>query len=167
MSGETRPAKRAEKDVRSIDSIIAALYAGICGPGDQPRDWDRWRRLFVPGALLIPVEHGPNGEITINRFTVDEFIAWAVPQFAQLQGFYEREIARHTDTYSHIVQVFSTYESRHARNEKQPFRRGINSIQLLNDGHRWWIVTVFWHDESSDHPIPKEYLTGGSATAGP
>src|SRR5262249_15850160 len=41
------------EDVRSIESIVAAIYDVISGPpGD--RDWDRMRSLFHPGARLIP-----------------------------------------------------------------------------------------------------------------
>ncbi|MEY2527575.1 MAG: hypothetical protein QOE73_2346, partial [Verrucomicrobiota bacterium] len=34
----------------------------------------------------------------------------------------------------------------------------INSIQLFNDGSRWWIVSIYWQQESGAAPIPKEYL---------
>ena len=36
--------------------------------------------------------------------------------------------------------------------------RGINSIQLMNDGERWWIINIFWMQESEEHPIPEAYL---------
>jgi hypothetical protein len=39
--------------------------------------------------------------------------------------------------------------------------RGINSIQLMNDGSRWWIVSVFWDAERPDNPLPAEYLRPG------
>jgi len=29
----------------------------------------------------------------------------------------------------------------------------------MNDGKRWWIVTVFWQGESPDSPLPDKYLT--------
>jgi hypothetical protein len=35
---------------------------------------------------------------------------------------------------------------------------GINSFQLMNDSHRWWVVTMLWQGEASDNPIPQEYL---------
>ena len=35
--------------------------------------------------------------------------------------------------------------------------RGINSIQLIFDGRRWWIVTIYWEHESPEHPIPAKY----------
>ena len=36
--------------------------------------------------------------------------------------------------------------------------RGINSIQLVNDGKRWWIASVVWDTEQPDNPIPAQYL---------
>jgi hypothetical protein len=38
--------------------------------------------------------------------------------------------------------------------------RGINSIQLFNDGKRWWIVSIYWQQENARAPIPQEYLPG-------
>jgi len=36
--------------------------------------------------------------------------------------------------------------------------RGINSIQLMHDGRRWWVVSIFWEPESPPTPIPEKYL---------
>jgi hypothetical protein len=77
--------------------------------------------------------------------------------FLEGEGFHEREIHRHTDTYGNIVQVFSSYEARRKLGDEKPFVRGINSIQLLNDGKRWWVMTVAWSPETPDHPLPKDY----------
>lgn len=142
-------------DVNSMDAIMIAVYDVISGPAGKKRDWNRFRSLFVPQARLIAVGYGPKGEIITHDFSIDEYIARATPVFDR-QGFYEVEIGRHADTYAHISQVFSAYESRHAPNEK-PFQRGINSFQLLNDGHRWWVVTIFWEPETPEHPLPKKY----------
>jgi hypothetical protein len=143
-------------DVQSMDSILAALYDTISGPAGQRRDWAHLHALFVPDAHMIAVGHAPNGEIRTQQFTVDEYIARATPVFER-EGFYESEISRHVDTFRNMSQVFSTYESRHAR-DQQPFQRGINSIQLFHDGHRWWVVNVYWEAESPKHAIPKKYL---------
>jgi hypothetical protein len=29
----------------------------------------------------------------------------------------------------------------------------------MNDGTRWWVVTIFWDSERPDNPIPEKYLT--------
>ncbi len=36
--------------------------------------------------------------------------------------------------------------------------RGINSFQLWHDGDRWWVVSIFWENESAENPIPDKYL---------
>jgi hypothetical protein len=36
--------------------------------------------------------------------------------------------------------------------------RGINSIQLFYEGSRWWIVNIFWQQESAEDSIPEKYL---------
>ena len=62
------------------------------------------------------------------------------------------------EKFGHIAHIFSTYESRRKADDPAPFARGINSFQLMNDGKRWWIVTIFWEAEGPDNPIPAEYL---------
>jgi len=79
------------------------------------------------------------------------------PYFAE-HGFFEKEIARRTEQFGHIAQVWSTYESRHNADDLEPFMRGINSIQLFHDGNRWWIVNIYWQQESAEDPIPTKYL---------
>ncbi len=73
-------------------------------------------------------------------------------------GFFEKEIGRKIEQFGNIMHVFSTYESRRKAEEAKPFMRGINSIQLWNDGKRWWIVNVLWQSESPQSPIPEKYI---------
>jgi hypothetical protein len=85
------------------------------------------------------------------------FIARSAP-YSEKDGFFEKEIARRTEQFGHIAHLWSTYESRHAAEDPEPFMRGINSIQLFYDGSRWWIVTIYWQHESTEHPIPEKYF---------
>ena len=145
-------------DVASIDAIITAAYDGISGPAGKKRDWDRERSLYYPGARLIPTaKPGANDALAPQILDVDGFIARVEPYFAE-HGFFEKEIARHTELFGHIAHVWSTYESRHSEADPEPFMRGINSIQLFYDGDRWWIVNIYWQQESAQDPIPEEYL---------
>jgi hypothetical protein len=145
-------------DVASVDAIIHALYDVISGPVGEARDWDRFRALFIPGARLIPTGRNGAGAVVHRVMTADEYARNAGPNLEAV-GFREHEIARRTDAFGHIVHVFSTYEG-FRRGETEPYLRGINSIQLLNDGERWWIVTVFWSPETEEHPLPEGYLPG-------
>ena len=155
----TPPANPA--DVESIDAIITALYDVISGDAGEARDWDRFLSLFVPGATLSPVGRPP-GESTYRRrvITPDEY-AGGIGQSLEASGFHEVEIHQVTEQYGMIAHAFSTYESRRQASDPEPFARGINSIQLMNDGSRWWVVSIFWLGEGPDHPIPAKYLPGG------
>ena len=74
------------------------------------------------------------------------------------EGFFEKEIHRVVEQFGPIAHVFSTYEARHSLADEKPFTRGINSFQLLNDGKRWWVVSIYWTVERADLPIPAKYL---------
>ncbi len=152
------PREADPKDVGSLDSIMKAVYASISGDAGQKRDWDRFRSLFYKDARLIPTgKNTQTGIASARAFTPDEYIAQAEPYFAK-EGFFEIEKARSVDSYGNIHHVFSTYESRHAASEKVPFARGINSFQLLNDGKRWWVITIYWQAETPENKIPEKYL---------
>jgi hypothetical protein len=143
-------------DVASIDAIITAVYDCISGPAGEKRNWERERSLYYPGARLIPTGR-PSTELAPEILDVEGFIA-RVESFVTEQGFYEKEIARRVEQFGQIAHVWSTYESRHDPSDPEPFMRGINSIQLFNDGKRWWIVSIYWQHESAEHPLPEKYL---------
>lgn len=146
------------KDTESVDSIIAALYDSISGGAGVERDWDRFNNLFVEDARLIPVQKNPQTGIHRAVTLTPKGYVERSGKFLVENGFFEKEIARKTIRYGNIVHLFSTYEGRNKESDEKPFLRGINSIQLLNDGKRWWVVTVYWQAESPDNPLPEEFL---------
>jgi hypothetical protein len=145
-------------DVSSVDGIVAALYASVSHGEEAQPNFDRMRSLFLQVGMLIPPRDPRSDLFTV--LDVDGFeqrvrrsIA-ASNQTGAPTSFYEREAARKTDCFGNVCQVFSTYESRRAPSDEKPFVRGINSIQLVNDGKRWWIASVAWDTEREDNPIP-------------
>jgi hypothetical protein len=146
-----------EQDVGSIDGIVAALYDIISGPASKPRDWSRLQTLFPADGRLI-YNRASAGYAGIGQ-------SMTVAQYANLvtvplrgQGFFEKEIARSTNRFGQIAQVFSTYEARMAPEDVKPYERGINSVQLFNDGSRWWVTSMTWQDETAANPLPPHYL---------
>jgi hypothetical protein len=156
-------------DVSSIDAIVTAAYDSISGPAGEKRNWDRERSLYYPGARLIPtarpvtsdeLQVTSENKIAPQILDIEGFIARVEPFFKE-NGFYEKEIARRTEQFGQIAHVWSTYESRHNADDPEPFMRGINSIQLFHDGSRWWILTIYWQQESLVGPIPAKYVKAG------
>jgi CubicO group peptidase (beta-lactamase class C family) len=145
-------------DVASIDAIIKALYAVISGDAGKKRDWDRLRSLFAEGGKMIPLAPKREGVGFEPRFlTVDGYIERS-GNYVETNGFFERELSRKTEQFGNIAHVFSTYEGKHKQSDEIPFLRGINSIQLANDGTRWWILNIAWDSERPDNLLPEKYL---------
>ena len=158
MAPTTMTVNANPADVSSLDAIMKAVYDVISGDAGQKRDWDRFRSLFYKDARLIPSGKNPTtGVVGARSLSAEDYVTRASANMEK-EGFYEREIARRTDIYGNIAHVFSTYESLHKKDDKTPFARGINSFQLLNDGKRWWVLTIYWQGETPEMPIPNEYL---------
>ncbi|WP_299335559.1 hypothetical protein [uncultured Psychroserpens sp.] len=145
------------KNVATIDSTLETLYAVISGDKGEDRNWELFKQLFHEDAKLIPTGKTKDGTHAATFMTPDGYIERAGPWLVE-NGFHEVEINRKTQTFGNITQVFSTYESFRSKNDTEPFMRGINSIQLLNDGERWWIINIYWQQETEDNPIPEVYL---------
>jgi DNA-binding beta-propeller fold protein YncE len=150
------PSTSRPADVESIDAIIAALYDVISGPKGQKRDWNRFLGLFAPGARLMATGRRADGTRVVRMMTPEEYAANSGG--LEANGFFEREIGRETEMYGAIAQVFSAYDSKRTLQDAQPFARGINSIQLVNDGKRWWVFSILWDPERPDQQIPERYL---------
>lgn len=149
-------------DVSSIDAIMKSVYDVISGDAGQKRNWDRFRSLFHKDARMIPTGKNPQTGVTGARaLSVEDYITRATPVMEK-DGFFEMEIARRTEQYGNIAHVFSTYKSLHKKDDKEPFARGINSFQLMFDGTRWWVITIYWEGETKETPIPKKYMKSKS-----
>jgi hypothetical protein len=153
-------------DGASPDAIVKALYESVShGPDGEP-NWKRMRDIFLPVGMLVPPKRPQEDMFTV--LDVDGFEdrtkKWMAEAKAKGQstGFFETEVARRSDCFGNVCQLFSTYASRHAPGDDKPFMRGINSIQLVNDGHRWWIASVVWDSERADNPIPAQYDAGAT-----
>jgi hypothetical protein len=166
LRGQDRPARTEHvpvpkiaprpQDVATLDGIISAFYDVVSGPAGQPRQWSRDRTLYVPGVLFISTEVGKDGkpyhQIMSHQQFVDRSDASVVSQ-----GFYEQEIHRVTTRYGTIVHVMSTYVERRTLNGPL-IGRGVNSLEILYDKNRWWIVCDLWDEERPGNPLPKDLL---------
>ncbi len=143
----TLAAQPRAADVADKDAIIAALYDVISGPAETPRDWSRFHHLMHPTARLQAVT-GARTATGLRTFTPEEYATGTGAQLEQV-GFREHEVGRHEIVAGRILHVASAYESTRERPQAGPAGRGVNSIQLLFDGTRWWILSILW-DGSPD-----------------
>lgn len=145
----------AAGDVESLESILAATYDVLSGPAGEARDWDRLRSLFLPTARMIPVQRAADGRVVYRPLTVEEYIQSSGHVIEEM-GFREVEVARRLERFGGVAHAFSTYEG-YREGVELPIMRGLNSIQLIHDGARWWIASIAWAPEQGDLPIPPRY----------
>ena len=91
-------------------------------------------------------------------FTPEQYRANADAILANVD-FHEVETARELRIFGNIAHAWSTYEARHAPDDAEPERRGINSIQLYRDSDgdgqaRWRIIHMIWDNERPGLRIP-------------
>jgi hypothetical protein len=151
-------------DVDTVDHLVMSLYDVISGPAGKPRDWDRFRSLFLPDGRLgvIRPETPATKEVPARQgdavfLTPDMYVERDEPYF-KAHGFFERSIANRIEVFGNLAHVWSTYESRHAEHDSQPFARGINSIQIVHAQGRFWIASVLWDEERAGLALPDKYL---------
>jgi hypothetical protein len=158
------PAAKNPSDVDTVDHLVKSLYDVISGPAGKPRDWVRFRALFLPDGRLGKVrpEAPATKDAPANRgdavlLTPDMYVQRDDPYF-KTHGFFERTIANRIDLFGNLVQVWSTYESRHAEHDPQPFARGINAIQVVHAQGRFWIASILRDEERPGLTLPEQYL---------
>jgi hypothetical protein len=150
------------EDVASPEAIVAAAYESLeRQPGDNI-DWDRFRSLHLPAAVLIPNTEQTGGQFRV--LSVDGFIDWVDGFNAQIpigsendRGFIEGQIHAVRDDYGDVVHIMSTYEKWFPDSDES-LGRGVNSFQIVYGDGRWWIASIAWDEENGAGPIPAKYL---------
>ncbi|WP_395007327.1 hypothetical protein, partial [Undibacterium sp.] len=143
-------------DVKSIDGIVAALYDVISGSVGQARDWNRMRSLFIPEARIMAIfPKRDSSDIGMRIMSVSDYIANSGP-FLIETGFREKELGRKTEQWGEIAHILTSYET--ITEKDGAVKRGVNSVQLMNDGVRWWIISLLFEAEREQLRLPENYL---------
>lgn len=146
--------------VKTMDSTIETLYSVISGDKGERRDWALFKYLFADGAQLCPLRTDANGKTTTWFISPEEYIE-SSGAYLEANGFFEKETHRVVEQYGNLTHIFSTYDSYRTSKDTEPFARGINSIQLMKDRGRWYVVNITWQSETEEFPLPGQYLEKG------
>jgi hypothetical protein len=158
------PVAKNPSDVDSVEHLVGSLYDVISGPAGKPRDWDRFRSLFLPDGRLgviradVAAAAGQPERRSDAAFLTPEMYVERDDPYFKTHGFFERSIANRVEEFGNLIHVWSTYESRYAADDAKPFTRGINSIQIVHAQGRYWISSVLWDDERPGLTLPEKYL---------
>lgn len=133
-------------DESAIGAVIHEMYAMISGPAG-PRDWSRQENCFLPEARQVRTWVDDHGRPQMKSMNLEDYERDTTPFFAA-NAFYEIETSRRIDLFGNIAHVWSAYEARRSPDDKEPERRGINSIQLFKHPELGWrIIHMIWDNE--------------------
>lgn len=141
-----------EKDATSIDALMKASYEVVSGEKGAKRQWERDRYLHHPNAVYSFFDYKKGRQVTMS---LQEFHK-LTDEMTFTTAFYENEINREVRVFGNIAQVWSTYETRLEKDGKVA-RRGINSIQLVYENNRWYIISWIFSGEDERNKIPATF----------
>ena len=133
---------------------------------NSPQQTGRWARsgataLGEANRWIVPesaaTKDAPASKGDGVFLTPDMFVQHNDPYF-KTNGFFERSIGKRVEEFGNLVEVWSTKESRHAKNDAQPSSRGIDSFQNVHAHGRFWIASLIFEDERSGVTLPAKYL---------
>lgn len=136
------PARSTEK-FASLDTLIETMYAAVSGPrGDL--DMDLERQIFAPDARLIRMGLGEDGTPWRRVMTLEDYEE-DTHDFLASTDFYEYETARQVVHCPPFAHVLSEYDGKKSLASDELLLSGVNSIQCLHDGKRWWVYQLSWN----------------------
>jgi len=144
--------KTFENDVITIDALIKASYEVVSGEKGAKRQWNRDNNLHHPKAIYSYFDREKQKQVTM---TLQEFHK-ETDEMVFGTAFYESEINREVRIFGTIAHVWSTYETK-LEKEGEVARRGINSIQLIYENNRWYIISLTFCGETNNNIIPKTF----------
>lgn len=151
QNAEPKPAATCPSSTTLAD-LTKALDDAVSGPGDKDRTC--LRELMLPDARLTPIVRTQDGAFAPRILTVDDWINAVAKRGST--PFYEHQVKVITESYGHFAHLWSTYEIRDTPDGKATVT-GINSVQAVNDGTRWRVLSVLWEPDSTAGPIPEKY----------
>ena len=144
--------KSFENDTKTIDALMRASYEVVSGEKGTKRQWERDNYLHHPKAVYSYFDKKKQEQVVM---TLQEFHK-ETDDMVFNTAFYENEINREVRIFGNIAHVWSTYETRLVKGGKVE-RRGINSIQLIFEHNRWYIISWIFSAETNNNLIPKTF----------
>ena len=127
----------------NLDALIEAMYRSVSGP-ERGIDMDLQSQVFLPNARLIRTGLGQDGQVWRQDMSISDYEE-DTQNFLASTDFYEIETARKVMHCAPFAYVLSAYEAKADPASEKLILSGVNNIQCLFDGARWWVQQLTWN----------------------
>ncbi len=143
----------------SVDGLIHALYESVSFDSGGP-DWPLFRSLVLPGSLYIFAERGKEKMKVMDlEAFVQDFNDFVGSRNVAKLGFHENLVRVHSTEFGNIAHAFTVFEPTVGSAPRS--RRGVDSIQVVKQGGRWWIASITTQFEQPGLKVSKSFLDHG------
>lgn len=143
MSGPDSKCVSPEEEFETLGPLIEAMYRSVSGP-KRGLDLDLQARIFSPDARLIRTGVGKDGKAWRQDMSLKDYEE-DTRGFLNSTDFFEYETSRQVMYCHPFAYVLSEYEAKKDPEADELLLSGVNSIQCLYKGERWWIRQLTWN----------------------
>lgn len=141
--------------LKTPEGVAALMLEFISCEIGEEKDWEEYRKLFLPNAQKISINRKAPPNRQIRVLTLEEFVRRGREIYPR-DGFEETVIGLKVNEFNGIANVFQSF---YCKNLKGTYEaRGVNSFQLVKAEGRWWIASTSFTNETEDLPLPDELL---------
>ena len=126
-------------------AITRRLYEVVSAPPGK-RHWESIRELYHPRATLVRTGIDDDGQRFVLAMSFDEYID-NVARHLDSTEFSETEIHQDITVFGNVARLASVYEFSSKTSGETRRGRGVNILNLVNEGHGWKIVNIVWDNE--------------------
>lgn len=152
MNDEATPQQQFD----SLDALIEAMYRAVSGP-DRGLDIDLERQVFTPDVRLMRCGLDERGKPWRQDMSLSDYEE-NTREFLANTDFYEIETSKTVVHCPPFAYVLSEYEAKTDPASDELLLSGVNSIQCLHDGERWWICQMMWNHRDGVSPGDSPFL---------
>jgi hypothetical protein len=129
----------------SVESVVDALYRSVSFAPTVGPDYTLLRSLFHGQGRIVQPREDTDG--IVCGMNVDEFFTHFDARLrvagVTASGGSEIELSRKALVFKRIGHVFSTYKFVLPGSD-EAIAQGVNTIELIHDQNRWWILSLAW-----------------------
>jgi len=131
--------------------------------GGEP-DWDGMKAVFSRHARITRVTPEGTDHLDLPTFCA---MAREMLDAGAFTSFHEREVSRRVDRLGAVLHVLSAYETKRHPAAVDRLGQGVNSIQFVNEGGAWRVVSLCWDEEGLRGPsVDLHAVVGGEVRHG-
>ncbi len=131
----------------TLENLMAAMYRSVSGP-ERGLDNELQRLVFAPDARLTRTGKNDDGSVWRQDMNLDEYEA-DTREFLAATDFYEIETAQQVMYSAPFAYLLSEYVAKANPAADEVILEGVNSVQCLFDGARWWVTQLTWNHRVS------------------